>query len=311
MTKLVSLDEKTKNTWSMLLPHTAQYPFYSYSWHKLWFDHFGSTYKPFYLLINNECIAPFINDSETIRFSGGEEVADYLDLVGSKEAIFRSWPEIIEYSKSQSIKNIVLKNIPQNSPTFLFFSQIKNANFHVSLEKEDTTPIIELPATWEVFLTNLSRKNRHELKRKMRKFESQYNEITIESVENTSENMDVILNLMRKNTLKNSFLSSQITDFFRKLPIHFNSLIELILLTIDNLPAAGVIGFKKAEEILLYNSGFDEENYSGAGLYLKTKYLQSAVEKNTKKFNFLQGNERYKYELGGKDFFVYTITITL
>lgn len=26
---------------------------------------------------------------------------------------------------------------------------------------------------------------------------------------------------------------------------------------------------------------------------------------------FLQGNERYKYELGGKDFFVYTIYLRL
>ena len=35
------------------------------------------------------------------------------------------------------------------------------------------------------------------------------------------------------------------------------------------------------------------------------------VEQKLKEYNFLQGSERYKYELGGKDFFVYSISLSL
>ena len=61
----------------------------------------------------------------------------------------------------------------------------------------------------------------------------------------------------------------------------------------------------------LYNSGFDKEKYDSVGLYIKALNIKQAIAHGKKTYNFLQGNERYKYELGAHDFFVYTIEMKL
>jgi len=46
-------------------------------------------------------------------------------------------------------------------------------------------------------------------------------------------------------------------------------------------------------------------NIRGTGQ--KAMAIKRTIEKGLKQYNFLQGNEAYKYHLGGCDFFVYTI----
>jgi CelD/BcsL family acetyltransferase involved in cellulose biosynthesis len=72
-----------------------------------------------------------------------------------------------------------------------------------------------------------------------------------------------------------------------------------------------MLAFAVGDTLMGYNSGFDETNFSGSGFYLKAKMLERAEQQGFRNFNFLQGNERYKYELGGKDFFVYKADIDL
>lgn len=82
-------------------------------------------------------------------------------------------------------------------------------------------------------------------------------------------------------------------------------------LLVEKAPAAAMLTFSVGDTLMGYNSGFDEPKFSGSGFYLKAKMLARAEGQGFKKFNFLQGNERYKYELGGKDFYVYRIDVTL
>jgi hypothetical protein len=73
--------------------------------------------------------------------------------------------------------------------------------------------------------------------------------------------------------------------------------------------AAATFAFKTKDSLLLYNSGFDGKKFTGAGFYLKAMGVKLVIEKGLKTYNFLQGNYRYKYELGGKDFFVYKASL--
>lgn len=79
----------------------------------------------------------------------------------------------------------------------------------------------------------------------------------------------------------------------------------------DGKPAAATLSFIEDGVSFLYNSGFDRECCQNAGFYLKTMSIKRAIENGLKEYNFLQGSERYKYDLGGKDFFVYTIYLRL
>jgi CelD/BcsL family acetyltransferase involved in cellulose biosynthesis len=65
---------------------------------------------------------------------------------------------------------------------------------------------------------------------------------------------------------------------------------------------AGIILFYFNDEVLLYNSGFDPEYfYLSPGVVVVSQAIKDSIEKEKKVFDFLRGNERYKYDLGGAD----------
>jgi CelD/BcsL family acetyltransferase involved in cellulose biosynthesis len=85
---------------------------------------------------------------------------------------------------------------------------------------------------------------------------------------------------------------------------------NLCFLKINDIPAAGVITFESEIEVWLYNSGYDPQfaSYS-VGLLLKAHKIKKAIEAGKKKYDFLRGAERYKYDLGAKDLQLYRIEI--
>lgn len=267
-----------------------QVPFLTYNWHEAWHETIGKNWKPHILNINNDVIAPFAKKDYEIIFSGGIDVADYLDIIGDDEAKKKAWPEIIAFLKQEGITSLHLNNIPENSPTLEVFPH----------EKEDTTPMMSLPPT-------LDKKARHEMERKIRKFERRHSNIEIHD----ERNIDLLLTLMKLDQRKNKFLTPLMELFFRKIVEQFQKHIIQTILTINNKPVATLVAFRVGDMLMSYNSGFDEEHFSGAGFYLKAMHIKRAVDNGIKVYNFLQGGERYKYDLGGKDFFVYKIDVAL
>ncbi len=284
-------------------------PFCSSTWHQLWLDVFGKGWEPFILLVNNSLIAPFARKGNLINFSGGKEIADYLDIIGPENEKPSAWHEIIKYCRDLGITNLEFLNIPENSATIEFFNKLKSNK--VVIEKEDTTPLISLPDSWDKYLLMLDRHNRHELRRKMKRFEIAFPKIDF--IESLNPNHDVLslINLMKLNSDKKIFLTKDMEIFFRKLPETFPKSLKLFYLAVDDRKIAVLLSFISDKTLLTYNSGYNKLNYPGAGFYLKAKSIRWAIENGFKEYNFLQGNERYKYELGGHDFFVYSVRIRL
>jgi hypothetical protein len=270
-------------------------PFSTYDWVSIWHETIGKDWEPYILNINDEVIAPFARKNNVILFAGGDEVADYLDIVGASEAKTKAWPEIIEFLTSDGVTSLHLNNIPQDSPTLSFFK---------SYEKEDTTPMMTLPPT-------LDKKYRHEMERKIRKFEREQSDIKIYDSTDPVADTGLFLSLMKLDERKKRFLTLDMESFFHTMIETFQKNIALTILTITGAPAAAMLAFHYGDTLMGYNSGFNEERFSGAGFYLKAMHIKRAIASGIKTYNFLQGNERYKYELGGKDFFVYKIDSTL
>ncbi len=281
---------------------TPANPFCTYGWVGIWHKTIGRDWDPYILNVNDEVIAPFARKNNELIFAGGGEVADYLDIIGTDEAKIRVWPEIIEYLKTDGVTSVHLNNIPQNSSTLSFFK---------SYEKEDTTPMMTLPNTWDEYLKTLNKKSRHEMERKIRKFEREQENIKIYDSADPVADTELFLRLMKLDERKKRFLTLDMESFFEKIIVAFQKTIVLTILTISGKPAAAMLAFHYGDTIMGYNSGFNEERFSGAGFYLKAMHIRRAIESGVKTYNFLQGNERYKYELAGKDFFVYRVYLSL
>jgi len=278
-------------------------PFSTYEWVTAWHETIGKDWEPYILNNNDEVIAPFARKGNEVILAGGDEVADYLDIIGTKQAKEKAWPELLEFLKTDGVASLHLNNVPQDSPTVAFFRS------HASsvIKEEDTTPKMTVPASWETYLAGLDKKNRHELERKLRKFEREQPDIEIRDSADPVTDTDTFLNLMKLDERKKRFLTLDMESFFRKIIEKFANEIRLSILEINTVPAAALLAFRIGDTLMGYNSGFNEQRFSGAGFYLKAMHIKRAIESGVKEYNFLQGNERYKYELGGKDFFVYRI----
>ncbi len=240
------------------------FPFSSNEWITAWHATIGKEWE----LVGNN----LAKKGNELIIAGGYEVADYLDVINPEEikTKFRGF-------------HLTLRNVPQNSPTLNYFQ----------MEKEDTTPIADLPL-------QLDKKNRHEMERKIRKFEREHPHASMRDV----HEIDALLDLMKLDERKAEFLTDSMQEFFRKIA----KLGTITMLTENSNPIAAMLWFGAGDMIMTYNSGYAE---SSAGFYLKAKHMQHAEKTGMKKYNFLQGNERYKYDLGGKDFFVYKTEVLL
>lgn len=296
-----------KVTFDQTLHNAPSAPFFTYEWHALWSNVLGKDWEPFCLIVDDAVIAPFARKNTEVIFSGGEEISDYQDLIGPDDAKNAAWPQILQFLKDHGASTIRLHNVPETSPTISFFRNLPGA----IVEKEDTTPKFRLPASWEAYIKSLPYKDRHELRRKLRKFEREHPHTAIAESLSPQVDIQVLIDLMAKDKDKQMFLTPDMILFFQKLSHVFSKEISLLILTMDGKPAAATLSFIEDGVSFLYNSGFDRECCQNAGFYLKAMSIKRAIEKGLKEYNFLQGNERYKYELGGKDFFVYAIYLRL
>ena len=87
-------------------------------------------------------------------------------------------------------------------------------------------------------------------------------------------------------------------------------LLRLFFMEMDDLPVAASLCFDYNGARMLYNSGHDPEyRYYSVGLLLHSLCLRDALEKGYRYFDFLRGNEPYKYRLGGTDHRLYRISL--
>jgi len=269
------------------------FPFSSNKWITLWHEILGGGWKLELLHIKN-VFAPLARRANELILAGGYEVADYLDIIGPEEEKAAAWNEITKKFRGM---HLVLRNVPETSATVPYFH----------MQKEDTTPKIVLPQTWDQYLASLTRKYRHELERKIRKVEREHPAVSVRQSDDPGRDIHILLGLMEKDKAKQTFLTPDMKTFFVEMSKTFSNQISLLILSMGDKPAAATLSFVLEGKQYLYNSGFDKVRCQNAGFYLKAQSIKRAIEQGLKEYNFLQGSERYKYELGGRDFGVYSI----
>jgi CelD/BcsL family acetyltransferase involved in cellulose biosynthesis len=170
----------------------------------------------------------------------------------------------------------------------------------VSLEKD-------LPANWEEYLQTLDTKQRHELRRKLRRLEEE-GKITYRLVTDTTSVpafLEIFLKMfVESREDKADFLTPQAEGFFRDLTATMSEFGFLRggILELDSRPMAAVLAFDYKDTVYLYNSGFDPtQSQLSVGILSKALLIKDSIARGKKKFDFLKGAERYKYHLGGKE----------
>ena len=307
--------------WRALLPRAAANKvFASPTWLRVWWEEFGGGRELILLSVRRDGelvgVAPLMREGDTICFAGDTEICDYMDFIaaaGEEEAVVSA---VLRSLSEEPWGELVLWAVPEGSPSLRALqSAAPGFGLRVDIETEDVCPQLELPATWDEYLATLDRKDRHELRRKLRKL-SQGGSVVLEAIVEpvaVQSALDDFLHLYRiSRTDKAAFMTEQMERFFRAIvaALVAEGRLELIFLTLGGVRTAGVLCFHEDGEALLYNSGYDPAYaHLSVGLLSKALALQKAIDEGKRRFDFLRGREPYKYDLGARDVAVYRCTV--
>ena len=281
------------------------------SWLKVWWSVFNNGSTPFLSAVreNNKIIgiAPLMVQGEEARFIGDPDVCDYQDFIvapGKGEGFFEA---LTNHLRREGVSRLDLNTIRADSNILGEFSRIaENLNCRISCDPEDVTYELDLPRTWDEFLGMLTGKQRHEVRRKLRRLH-EAGEVNFRVVEDFEEVMDeletflTLFGLSRSD--KAAFMTGQMATYFRSLAeaMAREKLLKLYFLDLDDTPAAAVMCFDYDSTVYLYNNGYDGRFSSlSVGLLSKVLSIKESIRRGNKKYDFLKGTEEYKHRLGGK-----------
>lgn len=254
-----------------------------------------------------------------LRLIGGVAVTDYLDIIAAPDQMEAAWRAILDYwaDHADAWDVLDLHSLPPESPSRRIVPRLAaERGWRSWSEVEETCPAMALPADWETYLAHLGKKDRHELRRKLRKVEGAPVPITWRLVTEATAlpaAVDTFIALHQQSSAdKADFMDPPMVAFFRSLPAVLGDTgwLEVALLEVDGEPAAAYLSFNYGGRIYLYNSGYDPRfGEWSTGLVLLAQRIQAAIAAGVPCFDFLRGDERYKYDLGGEDHFVHRVLV--
>ena len=303
--------------WEKLIKNTGGTPFISPFWQKLWWKNFGDGSLYITKILDDQeviGIVPLYLNGNIARFIGGTDLFDYQDFIFKKGCEEKAIKTFLGHVASLSWNEIELLSIPENSLNIDLLERL-SGDFGFSFEASvlETSPGKYLPETWEEYISGLSKKNRHELKRKFKRIQEQGYEFYICQESDLLNSLSDFFRLHKLSSVdKFDFMTPEREKFFTEIAIHHmkNKQMNLSFVEMDGVRVATSFCFDYGNSTFLYNSGYDRDFSSlSVGLICNALVIKSSINQGKKFFDFLRGDERYKYHLGGTDKSVYKIVL--
>ena len=304
--------------WEALLPHSmTNTPFQTWAYQRAWWTHLHPTGGELHLLLVRDAagslvaVASLYRTGDTLHFNGCVEETDYLDLICSAEVASVAWDAVFDCLCSESFpawQAIDLCNVPADSPTRTILPQLAaSRGFSLQTEIQEVCPIIKLPASFDAYLSSLDKKQRHETRRKLRRAAGAEARLHMVSADDDLDaEVDAFLSLLQKSTPeKGAWLNAGRRAVFHEFAraAQEAGTLQLLFFEVEGEKAAGLFNLDQGDRIWVYNSGLDPAAYGhlSAGVVLTTWSIEMAINDGRAEFDFLRGNESYKYTFGAED----------
>jgi CelD/BcsL family acetyltransferase involved in cellulose biosynthesis len=251
---------------------------------------------------------------------GSIEISDYLDILvrpADLPDFLAGLLDFIAHPEPLTWRALDWHNLPEASPTLpLLKIEAEKRSWVFTQERTYHVPSIPLTGDFETYLAGIDKKQRHEIRRKMRRAEESRRNVRwyiVEDGTTLEAEVEAFLALMADDPEKAAFLTPPMRE-----QIHLscqaafeNGWLQLAFLEADGQKAAGYLNFDYLNRIWVYNSGLDRRFMDlSAGWVLLGYLLQWANENKRTEFDFMRGDEDYKYRFGGVDKYVVRAKVT-
>ena len=291
-------------------------------WLESWWRAFGGADRPHLAEVWDGAdllgLAPLRIGGRTVSFLGDPDVCDYQDFVvrPGREAEFCA--RLLDHLAGQDLAVMDLRAVRPESLTLVHLAPAARLRgWDVEQTREDVTVEISQPGTWEAYLAALDGKQRHEVRRKMRRLEEagRVDYCLVTRPDEAAARFDGFLEMFRASRGdKNDFLTPAREAFFRSLAAAAATWgrLGLGVLELDGTAAAMVWCFEHRGAVHLYNNGYRPElRHLNVGTLSKVLSIKEAISRGAGRYEFLRGSEIYKFRLGGAETPVYRCRINM
>jgi CelD/BcsL family acetyltransferase involved in cellulose biosynthesis len=318
---------------TVLRGSTADTPFLTYEWQKTWWEClsegelFVITVRDGGALIG---LAPLFvfqqpdaagRPRRRLRLIGSVDASDYLDLIaarGREPEVFEAIFDALAGSADWDVLD--LYNVPEASSTRALLPPLAAAHgWTMTDEQQVVCPIIQLPHSFEDYVQSLDKKERHELRRKLRRADATdgltwYAISAADRVHDLDEAAESFIDLMMKSRSdKSDFMTDRMRSFFHQMihATHAGGFLHLAFLEVQGVKVAAYLSFDYNNRRLVFNSGLETEGSQAlsAGIVLVAHLIEDSIRQGQTEFDLLRGDEEYKYRLGAKDTWIYHLTM--
>jgi CelD/BcsL family acetyltransferase involved in cellulose biosynthesis len=362
----VAFGDIDRADWDRLLAVTpGATPFARWTFHRAWWDAYGSTAHDEYLAFSTpdsteiRAIVPLMHrheeepqdlpthtvlrehtptcqpvpgEANAVMF-GASYHADYATLlaadadlelatVATARALARS-PQDLDGDQPWDV--VDLRRLREVDPALAalesaFSRMAGDERWSVAREQEDVCPVVTVRGeTWDEYLATLDKKARHEIRRKLRRAAA-VGELSLEITPPTVEAVDEFIRLHslrfgehglfpdNEGGARSRRFVHRLAELERAEPD--GGLLHVALVRCGPRLIFAFLAFDDGHTSYLYNSGMDPSAAEASpGVTGGALYIQDRIAAGRRRFDFLRGNEPYKYEWGAVDEPIYRLLV--
>lgn len=312
-----------KSQWNTLV-NDSTFPniFLTWEWLSLWLDFFGRSCRlqtvaffsgptlvaamPIY-----ECKVSFMRGhgtSSLCLIGDGPLVSpDYLGPIVKNEYVEVVTGMLTTYFDKVFSKYGVVRLSALNKKSEGTARLINNLEkfYQIIILAEESCPILLLPDSYESFLAGLSKKRKKRIEYEIRRAEKKFDVYLkcFREENDAGKIFDVIAKVYdrssKRYTVANGFANIDYLDFHKKVMLDFakKGWLRFYVLSFNNEPVSYVYGYVFNNTFWFYQTSFDvsQKKFAPGSIILQL-VIESVINEGIKEFDFLRGEEPYKYQ---------------
>jgi hypothetical protein len=187
----------------------------------------------------------------------------------------------------------------------------RSAGWEICREQEDVCPVVDFAGPdWDEYLGTLGKKDRHEIRRKIRRAEAA-GELAVRLGPPSTEDLDQFIDLHQarfgddglfrptEGGRRSREFVHRMAELEAREP---DGQLQLAHVTVGERLVFAALAFDDGMTCYLYNAGMDPTaGELSPGVIGTAAYIRDRLGAGRRRFDFLRGDEPYKYEWGARD----------
>jgi CelD/BcsL family acetyltransferase involved in cellulose biosynthesis len=243
------------------------------------------------VVADDAAIALHVTDSH-VEFAGQENLTDYHSPVGTDPT-----DALKEALKGVGGRRFRFDSLPREAADAVG-TTLTGLGVDFAESEHALTAVLTLPDSADDWLMSIGKKERHEVRRKRRRFEAEFGDIEV--VRSAPGALDAFTAMHKTSPGdKGEFMTPAMESFFADLVSDAGAVIHLLVC--GGRPLAAAFGFESDTGYFYYNSALEADAaHASPGIVLFSTMIENQIARGAKVFDFLKGDERYKFRHGAE-----------